>query len=326
MGERARRIGRTGAGLAACAAALAGLLGAAAAGGAGSGAGGGAGSAAGREACAPGDARIDGRIDGRIGGRASEGGAISDAQAAEYERRLRQERVPQRDRGEGRTVPVVVHVVSAEDGTGDLSEATVRRQIDVLNRAFGGGYGGADTGFGFELRAITRTADDAAFASVGRRGSADRAAMRRGGPETLNLYTADLGHGILGRSTFPQDYADAPGADGVVIDHRTVPGGTRENFDLGHTATHETGHWLGLFHTFQNGCSTPGDYVADTAYEREQATGCPSGRDTCPHRGGADPVDNFMDYSDDACMERFTRGQAERMADHWYAFRVGKGH
>ncbi|MDA2810410.1 zinc metalloprotease [Nocardiopsis sp. RSe5-2] len=315
MGERARAIGRTGAGLAACAAALAGLLGTTTA----------AQEEAPREVCAPGGAAADARIDGRIGGRASEGGAISDAQAAEYERRLRQERVPQQARDERRTVPVVVHVVSAEDGTGDLSEATVRRQVDVLNRAFGGGYGGADTGFRFELRDITRTADDGAFASVGRRGSAERAGLRRGGPETLNLYTADLGHGILGRSTFPQDYADDPGADGVVVDHRTVPGGGRENFDLGHTATHETGHWLGLFHTFQNGCSSPGDYVADTAYEREQATGCPTGRDTCPDRSGTDPVDNFMNYSDDACMERFTGGQADRMADHWYAFRAGKG-
>ncbi len=312
MGQCVKRIGRTGAGLAVCAAALAALLGAAGQGSTGQG-------SAGQDAP---EAAEECRTGGGDGGR---DGHVTPEQAAEYERELREARVPQSAHRERRTVPVVVHVVSASDGTGDLSADTVREQVRVLDRAFGGGYGGADTGFDFELEETVRTVDDRLFSTIAGQGARERAEMRRGGPETLNLFTADLGRGVLGRSTFPQDYSEDPGGDGVVVDHRTVPGGAREHFDRGHTATHEAGHWLGLFHTFQNGCSWPGDYVGDTPYEREQASGCPVGRDTCPARPGSDPVRNFMNYSDDACMSEFTDGQAERMAAHWYAFRAGHG-
>jgi hypothetical protein len=74
------------------------------------------------------------------------------------------------------------------------------------------------------------------------------------------------------------------------------------------------GHWLGLFHTFQNGCSAPGDEVEDTPAEAEPAFGCPIGRDTCPGRR-EDAVTNYMNYSDDACLNRFTFGQIARMLE-----------
>ncbi|MFW5420058.1 zinc metalloprotease [Nocardiopsis sp. CNT-189] len=249
---------------------------------------------------------------------------ISPAEAAEYERKLREARVSHRGDGPV-TVPVAMHVITAADGTGDVPDDKVREQIDVMNRGFGGGYAGVDTGFRFELREVTRTGDDAWFGSFEANESKAKAELRRGGPETLNIYTVDMGSGVLGQSTFPQDYRTDPKADGVVVDYRTVPGGGRKGFDLGHTATHETGHWLGLFHTFQNGCSHPGDYVEDTPYEREQSSGCPKGRDTCPDKPGTDPVRNFMNYSDDPCLREFTRGQAVRMSDHWHAFRDRQG-
>ncbi|MBV2366668.1 zinc metalloprotease [Streptomonospora nanhaiensis] len=252
-------------------------------------------------------------------------GMLSAEQAADYDQRLREELRRQQAPAEsaaGGTVPLVVHVVHAEDGTGNVGDGTVERQVNVLNKAFSGGFAGADTGFSFDLRDITRTADDAWFADFTSHAEEAKERLRRGGPETLNLYLVNMGEGVLGQATFPQEYESAPANDGVVVDYRTVPGGSRQNYNLGYTAVHETGHWLGLFHTFQNGCERPGDYVDDTPYQREQSSGCPEDSDTCPQRG-ADPVHNFMDYSDDPCLNNFTRGQARRMAEHWEAFRSG---
>jgi hypothetical protein len=101
----------------------------------------------------------------------------------------------------------------------------------------------------------------------------------------------------------------------------SMPGGTIENYDLGFTASHEVGHWLGVAHRFQNGCSTTGDRVDDTPAERFPTSGCPEGQDTCTDPG-VDPIHNYMDYSYDACYEEFTAGQAKRMAQQWLYFRT----
>ncbi|WP_197024150.1 zinc metalloprotease [Nocardiopsis sp. CNT312] len=258
------------------------------------------------------------------------GSELTPHQAAEYERRLQDALSSMHGQrsavADSREVPVVVHVVSASDGRGRVSDHRIRQQIHVLNQAYGGGFAdqGVDTGFRFSLREITRTVDDTWFGDFTAHRDEIRADLHRGGAETLNLYTTDLAGDLLGYSTFPQDQQDRPEQDGVVISYRSLPGGSLRGFDLGHTATHEIGHWLGLFHTFQNGCARPGDYVDDTPYEREAAAGCPRGRDSCRERRGADPVTNFMNYSHDGCMTHFTQGQADRMVQHWTAFRAGK--
>ncbi len=138
-------------------------------------------------------------------------------------------------------------------------------------------------------------------------------ALRRGGDETLNIYLSGLGGGLLGYAYFPQQGgASKPWQDGVVVLNESIPGGTATNYDGGDTLPHEVGHWLGLYHTFQNGCSAANDRMTDTPAEATPTFGCPTGKDTCS-APGVDPAENFMDYSYDACMYAFSAGQSARM-------------
>jgi hypothetical protein len=224
------------------------------------------------------------------------------------------------------TIPVYFHVINKGAGleNGDVPDQQLRAQVRVLNDAYSGATGGAATPFRFELAGIDRTTN-ADWFYMGIQSIQERqakAALRKGGPESLNIYTT-FGGGYLGWATFPNSYNAQPTQDGVVIDFTSVPGGSFYPYNEGDTGTHEVGHWLGLYHTFQNGCTPDNDYVDDTAAEAGPAWGCPVGRDSCTRSRypGEDPVFNFMDYTDDPCMFQFTPGQSSRMEGMYALYR-----
>jgi hypothetical protein len=221
------------------------------------------------------------------------------------------------------TVPVNFNVIYASMNASDgyVPDSQIEAQIDVLNQDYSG------TGLSFKLENITRTLNATWFNNVAPDTSLQtdmKNTLRKGDVSTLNLYTVGFtsgdAQGLLGYSTFPSDYAANPMDDGVVVLYESLPGGPTGNFSLGRTSTHEIGHWLGLYHPFQGGCDGSGDFVDDTPAEAIPGYGCPISRDTCVSPG-LDPVQNFMDYSNDSCMNNFTPGQIARVKSQISTYR-----
>lgn len=219
-----------------------------------------------------------------------------------------------------RNVPVYFHVIqSSSSPNGGVTDTMIRNQISVMNGAF------ASSGITFNLVSINRVTNNTWFtAGYGTTAESQmKNTLRKGGKGDLNIYSANIGGGLLGWATFPADYTSKPKMDGVVLLAQSMPGGTAAPYNLGDTGTHEVGHWAGLYHTFQGGCTTTNDGVSDTPAERSAASGCPTGRDTCTGSRfpGLDPIRNFMDYSDDACMNTFSTGQVARMQSQFTTYR-----
>jgi hypothetical protein len=227
---------------------------------------------------------------------------------------------------QGGIIPVTFHVITGPGGIGAMSNETIAKQIQVLNQGFAGVEApgvAADTKFTFVLVSVQRWSNNTWFSGLDKP-NVERQAKREtrfGGVSMLNVWSADIA--AFGFATFPWNYRRSPNLDGVVIDYATVPGGSETNFNLGKTLTHEAGHWMGLWHTFQGGCTPTNDQVADTAAQSSSSTGCPEGRDSCS-LPGLDPIHNYMDYSFDPCYNQFTPGQSARMQDAWTTFRSGQ--
>jgi PKD repeat protein len=213
-------------------------------------------------------------------------------------------------------IPIAFHVVAMDDGTCDVPDGQIYDQLDVLNAAYQG------TGFQFVIASIDRTYNSRW--STARYGSRQATSMKEAlaidPATTFNIWLANIGGGLLGYATFPYMYPEDSYMHGVVALYSTVPGGTAYPYNEGDTITHEAGHFLGLYHTFQDGCTEPNDYCDDTPQEATPAYGCPEGRDTCS-AAGIDPIKNFMDYVDDYCMDEFTSDQAYRMNEQMALYR-----
>ena len=235
------------------------------------------------------------------------------------------------------TIPVVVHIVY-NIASENISDAQVYNQLDVLNDDFRrlnsdvgetpGYFAGvaADCEINFCLATldpsgnpttgITRTSTSKTSFSTGddmKFGTYGHTIWDRN--KYLNLWVCDLSGGLLGYAQFPGGSAST---DGVVIDYVYfgVGGAGSAPYDLGRTATHEVGHWLNLYHIWGDdgtGCGGS-DLCADTPNQADETYGCPNGaiRISCTNGPNGDMYQNYMDYTDDGCMNLFTAGQKTR--------------
>ncbi|KAL0955716.1 hypothetical protein HGRIS_001936 [Hohenbuehelia grisea] len=225
-------------------------------------------------------------------------------------------------------INVHFHIIQKDDTRegGNIPDSDLEKQVEILNQDY------ANTTFSFAFSSssnINRTTNVEWFTSAGpdsKEQTDMKTSLRQGGPTDLNVFTVGFEKGVyeglLGYAVFPSDYKDAPEDDGIVVLHTTIPGGSMSSYNNGRTLTHEVGHWVGLYHTFQEGCSGEGDRVDDTPAQARATSGCPKEAvDTCPEDEGDDPVHNFMDYASDDCMNHFTDGQIKRMSEQMNTYR-----
>lgn len=220
-------------------------------------------------------------------------------------------------------IPVIFHVIYRTNSE-NIPDSQLQDQIEILNEDFNMNNPGRSTipnefasvesnvGIRFVLEDVIRVNNRK------RRWSPDDSMKftSRGGSNVvnpqqfLNIWIVNnmpyQGGNILGYAQFP---GGSWSTDGVVLDYR-VTGNTAWGF-TGRTATHEVGHWLNLRHIWGDGGCSASDFVADTPSAAYNYTGCPSyPQSSC---GSNDMTMNFMDYSNDECLNLFTEGQKNRM-------------
>lgn len=249
------------------------------------------------------------------------------------------------------TIPVVVHVIHNGDAIGsgeNITDAQVLSQIQVLNEDFRKmlntpGHNTNPVGADIEIEFCLATVDPNGNATNG----IDRVNMGQTSwdqapiestlkPQTiwdptnyLNMWTCRFGGGassLLGYAQFPDNSGlsglNASGGsantDGVIMNYNAfgtaaLDDGTfvlNPTYNLGRTTTHEVGHWLGLRHIWGDGNCSQDDYCNDTPLAGAANYGCPTGSSSC---SSVDMIENYMDYTDDACMNVFTEDQKTRI-------------
>lgn len=211
-------------------------------------------------------------------------------------------------------ISIPVQFIHITNGTqGQVTDQRRQDQLDVLNAAY------TDFGITFVSAGPPIVQNNAQWYGMTPGSAAEvdcKTALHVDPETTLNFYTGGLGGSVLGWSTFPWELEADPDMDGVVILDESLPGGSAAPYNLGMTATHEIGHWLGLYHTFQGSCGPTGDEVDDTVAHSAANYGCPApGRNGACNASQQAPIHNFMNYTDDACMTEFTPGQDTRATE-----------
>jgi len=229
-----------------------------------------------------------------------------------------------------RVIPVIVHVVYSTSDQA-ISDEQIYSQITALNRDFRMMNEDvievdvaftdlvADTEIEFQLAGIdpegnsttgiTRTATThGVFGNSDIYYSAEGGKDSWGDNEYLNIWVCDLAPGILGWSSSPDKIDET---DGIVLDYISF-GETNDNsnYNLGRTAVHEVGHWLGLFHPEGLGDCASDDGISDTPNQEFSYTSCNLNRSDC---GSYDMTQNYMQSGNDDCLLFFTLGQSEKM-------------
>ena len=236
------------------------------------------------------------------------------------------------------TIPIVFHIVAINPNV--VTDAQIMAQLDILNKDFAGTNDDASglpayfkpllgkSGIQFCLAQRTPNGETTtgierirttkkSFSNI--KDSVKHAALGGAdiwdGSKYFNVWVCALSNSLLGYGTFPND--GRPLEQGVVIEYRSMPGGSFTNYNGGKTLTHETGHYFNLYHIWgDDGGSCDGtDYVDDTPNQGNSTSGCPSGlqTDNCTTSGNGILYQDYMDYSNDPCLLLFTTMQVARM-------------